>query len=176
MSNYYDPGTGDYLVVDGMIVERDALAIAERLKEYDPNLELMCLDSDMNFHDLSDAPFVVCCRRPDGSLYKIFEAWSLDERVIERVAMADGSRTNLLDKLASLEQAKQKEVQDRYQEKHLENTDKFTHALRSPKHTYTLHNSEEELVRIHSDKPSTRVSSEKTITFGEKKSNGRSRF
>ena len=32
--NYFDPGTGDFLVVDGNIVERDALRIAEAIKDY----------------------------------------------------------------------------------------------------------------------------------------------
>jgi len=163
MSNYYDPGTGNYVVVDGMIVERDALSIAERLKDYDPNLEIMCLDSDMEFHEMSDAPFVICCRREDGSLYKIFEAWELDERIIERVAMADGARINIFNHAVALETAKRKEIQDRYNEKHLENTDQFIHAMLSKKNTYTLHNSEGELVRVHGDKPPTQVSSEKSI-------------
>jgi hypothetical protein len=168
MSNYYDPGTGSYVVVDGMIVERDALSIAERLKEYDPNLEIMCLDSDMYYHEMSDAPFVICCRRPDGTLYKVFEAWELNERIIERVAMADSNRINVFDRVVSLEEAKRKEVQERYHEEHLENTDQFVHAMLSRKNTYTLKNAEDELVRIHSDKPPTHVSSEKSIhSLGE---------
>ena len=43
MSNYYDPGTGNHVMVDGMIVERDALRVAEAIKEYDPNLEILCV-------------------------------------------------------------------------------------------------------------------------------------
>ena len=77
MSNWYDPGDGRHVVVDGCIVERDALRIAEAIKDYDENLELLCFDGT----DLSKEPFVVACRRQDGTLYPVLRAWELNDLI-----------------------------------------------------------------------------------------------
>ena len=61
MSNWYDPGNGQFLVVDGQVVERDALRIAEAISDYDPNLTLLCLNPE-RAEGISDEPFVVAER------------------------------------------------------------------------------------------------------------------
>ena len=50
-----DAGDGTFVIVDGQIVERDALNIAERINEYDDKLTLVCLDPSKA--EINDAPF-----------------------------------------------------------------------------------------------------------------------
>ena len=161
-TNYFDPGTGNWLVVDGQIVERDALRIAEKINEYDENLVLMCLpnDSTADFHD---APFVVCERQPNGSMVRVLEAWELDDRIIERIWAADTKRFDILAKLDKMENDKKETDARRYREKMDENLDILVHVAKSPLHTYTVENHEGELVRVHDDKWPTRVASESTV-------------
>jgi len=160
-TNYFDPGTGDWVVVDGQIVERDALRIAEKINEYDPNLVLMCLDDNMA--DFRDAPFVLCERRPNGSLTKIFEAWELDDRILERIFAADQQRFDPLARIESMEAKKKRESESRYKEQMAENLDVLVHAVKNRKSTYTVENHDGDLIRTHEDKPPTRVSSESTV-------------
>lgn len=162
--NYFDPGTGEHVVVDGSIVERDALHIAERIKEYDPNLELLCLNDPMS--NFRDAPFVVCERRPDGTLHRVFEAWELDERILERIFNADSERFDPLAHVETLEKKRKRELDARYKETIAENNDILLHAILSRTSSYTVKNTKDELVRIHEDKPPTRVASETTIMHG----------
>ena len=150
---YFDPGTGDFVVVDGQIVERDALHIAEKIKEYDENLEILCLDPD-RMDNINEAPFVICCRRPDGTLYRIFEAWKLDDTVVERVACADNHRFSLNDRYESLKAMEEKLKQDRYKDKMLENADIVAAAVRNRTSSFKFRNDEGDLVTIHEDKPS----------------------
>jgi len=161
VSNYYDPGTGDWLVVDGQIVERDALRIAEKIADYDPNLVLMCLTDDMA--DFSDAPFVLCERRPNGVLHKVFEAWQLDDRIIERIYAADQQRFDPLKKIESMEEKKKKEAESRYREKMDENLDILMTVVKHRKSTFTVENHQGDLVRVNEDGPPIRVASESTI-------------
>lgn len=163
--NYFDPGTGEWVVVDGAIVERDALNIAERIHEYDENLVLMCLQND-SLSELHDAPFVLCERRPDGSLHRVMEAWKLDERILERIYAADSQRFDTLESLTRMEKKRKDDSDRRYREKMDENLDILVSAVKNRKSTFTVHNNDGELIRTHEDRLPTRVSSEKTITFG----------
>ena len=90
MSDYYDPGTGAHVMVDGMIVERDALRVAEAIRDYDENLVVLCLQQA---EGLSDEPFVVAERGPDGVLRPIFRCWQLDDNVLQRIYLADNKKT-----------------------------------------------------------------------------------
>jgi len=92
---YFDPGHGQYVVLDGVIVERDALYIAEKINDYDPDLQLICLESEA-LASIHDAPFLVIRDRGNGVFERVLEAWELDDRIIERLFTADCARNNPL--------------------------------------------------------------------------------
>jgi len=148
---YFDPGDGNFLAVDGQIVERDALRIAERLQEHDPDLRVMCLDPSKA--DVNDAPFVICHQRSDGTMYRIFECWELDDRVVERVILADNHQYDAISKLESMQEIQRKLKEDRYRDKSLENQELVAAAVRNLKSSFSFKNDEGELVTVHDDKP-----------------------
>lgn len=152
---YFDPGHGEYVMVDGQVVERDALHIAERIKEYDENLEVICIDPAHS--DLNDAPFIICERRPDGSLNRIFECWTLDNTVLERIALADQYKFDASARLESLQSIQNKLKADRYKDKQEEMADILASAIKNRTSTFKVHNSEGELVKIHEDRPVERI-------------------
>lgn len=149
--NYYDPGNGKHVLVDGQIVEKDALHIAERIKEYDENLEIMCLDPMMS--DFNDAPFVICERKPDGSLRKIFEAWELNNQILERIAQADNHLFDLNAKFDSINNVAEKLKADRYKDKQGATTELIESIVKDRKTHFSFKNDEGDLVTIHEDRP-----------------------
>ena len=112
MSNYYDPGTGSHVLVDGMIVERDALRVAEAIKDYDPNLEVLCTT---DAEDISEEPFVIAEKGKDGILRPVLRAWELNDLVLERIKLADNQRFSTLKTVEESEAAFKKANAQRYQ-------------------------------------------------------------
>lgn len=159
---YFDPGTGEYVVVSGSIVERDALAIAEKIQEYDENLVLMCLDDPLA--DYRDAPFVLCERQPNGTLHRVFEAWKLDDRILERIFAADKKRFDPLQRIEKMEADQRRYREAQFEEKMQRDLDILVTGVKRRQSTYTIENPETgDMVRIHEDKPPTRVSSESKV-------------
>lgn len=156
MSNYYDPGSGNHVVVDGHIVERDALRVAEAIKEYDPDLEILCLDPDEA--GVNDAPFIICHRDSNGILKRVFEAWELDDRVLDRIRLSDGQRNNVIQTLENMEAKIQKDRDDRYKDIMGSKKDLVSHIGATRQSVYTFRDDTTgELVRIYDDRPSERV-------------------
>lgn len=124
MSNWVDPG-GDYLLVAGQIVERDALRIAEKIRDYDENLTLLCLQPENA--NISDPPFVVAEHCKDGKLRIVLKAWQLDDQIISRLYACDTHRHDVYNALASLEASQERERERRFQEEREEIKDKLTH-------------------------------------------------
>lgn len=149
--NYYDPGNGAFVAVDGHVVERDALHIAERIKEYDPNLEILCLDPLLA--DLNDAPFIICERMPNGTLSRIFECWELDDRVIERIARSDTVHNDVLLDLEGKELLRRVENQKRYEEKREANIDLVSTIARHTKSSFVFKNDADEKITLYDNKP-----------------------
>ena len=151
----YQTKPGEYVEVDGMLVETDALRIAESIKQYDPNLEILCVDPDLAT-DISEAPFVIAEYCRDGILRPIFSCWQLDNTVLERVRGAD---TNQIDLNASIDKMRADlKLQEtrRYEEKRLENKDIVQH-IAGMKSKYTVRDSQTgELITFYDDRPSTR--------------------
>jgi len=162
--NYYDPGTGDYLVVDGHIVERDALSIAERLQEYDENLVVMCLD--VQEIGLSDAPFIICCKEPNGVLKRVFECWELNQSVIDRVIQADGHRFDALKRVETMEDFQKQQRENRYKDKHEEMKDIVATAMKQKSGHFKFKNDQDVMVTVHDDRPPTRDTG-KSYSYGE---------
>lgn len=163
MTDWFDPGTGNFLMVDGAIVERDALYIAEKLQDYDPDLVVLCLDPENLHAQFTDAPFVVCRRLPNGQYQRVLEAWKLDDTVLERVYLADSHRNNQLDLLVKMEEQKKREKEAADKAKMDENHLMLAAAIRNPKSTFTFKNDEGEKVTVHE-------------TEGVKKDNGKKSF
>src|SRR5215510_8057191 len=106
----------DYVDVDGMLVERDALRIAEAIRDYDPNLVLLCVDPN-HVEGITEEPFVVAEKDSNGVLHTVLRAWTLDNTILERIWLADQQKTNGWERLLSLETSIKKENERRYQEK-----------------------------------------------------------
>lgn len=155
MSNYYDPGTGNHVVLDGQVVERDALRIAETIRDYDPNLVLLCLDPE-RAEGISDEPFVIAERGKDGILRPVLRAWVLNDQILERLYNCDTHRHNVYNALVSSEERQRKVVQDRYQEKREEIKDVVAH-IATMKSRYTVKDSQTgDLLTFFDDRPAER--------------------
>ena len=151
MTNWYDPGVGDLIAVDGHLVERDALHIAERIKKYDPRLEILCLDPAVA--KVNDAPFLICERLNNGKLSRIFEAWELDDRVLERIRRSDTLHNNVLLDLEGQELIQRIESEKRYQETRDEAMDLVVHIVKNNKSSYTFRNKQDDKVTLYDDRP-----------------------
>jgi hypothetical protein len=121
--------------VQGQLVERDALHIAEKINEYDPNLYLQYLEQAEH---PSEPPFRVMeiCR--DGIHRVAFTAWTLDDRLIQRIRAADTVYTNPSENILSLNEKIREEARTRYKEKMAEAHDITEHVIKSPKGKYTF--------------------------------------
>jgi hypothetical protein len=152
MSNYYDPGTGSHVIVDGMIVERDALRIAEAIKDYDPNLEILCVDPE-HIEGISEEPFVIAEKGADGILRPILRAWELNDLVLQRIIAADRVT---LKSLEDLEAEAKKETQRRYNDIREETQDVVRH-IAGMRSNYTVRDSRTgDLLTFYDDRPATR--------------------
>lgn len=91
------PGKEDYINVHGMIVEKKAHWIVEKIKDIDDSLEVLCVQPGMAA--IFEAPFCLVEHRltPDGPrAFKVFDFWELNEEVLERVRLADTAKHDVL--------------------------------------------------------------------------------
>jgi hypothetical protein len=155
VSNWYDPGTGDHLIVDGNIVERDALRIAEAIKDYDQNLELLCLNPE-RATGITDEPFVIAERGKDGVLRPVLRAWVLDEQILQRLYNSDTQRLDVFNALVSMEEQRRRASQQRYQEQREEAKDVVKH-IAGMKSRYTVRDSiTGDMLTFYDDRPAER--------------------
>jgi hypothetical protein len=125
-----------YTNVDGALVETDALRIAERVHEYDPNLSVKFLASAAQL--VAEPPFVVVERCRDGVERPVFSVWKLDETVLQRLYAADNEKWNVLAQLdANNAKVKQREKR-RYRDSMDEAKEIVKSVIKSPKSTYTV--------------------------------------
>lgn len=127
--SYLDPGYGEFVVVDGNIVERKMLYLVEKIKDYDPNLEVVCLDPDRADNPFEE-PFLICERRGD-QLLKIFGVWELNDSVLERIYLADSKRTDVLASIDKRNREVKAESDRRYREKREANQDIVATAIKA---------------------------------------------
>lgn len=155
MSNFYDPGTGRHVVVDGNIVERDALRIAEKIRDYDENLVLLCLNPE-RAEGITDEPFVVAERGVDGVLRPVLRAWVLDESLLERLYNSDTHKHNVFNGLVSLEEQQRRATEYKYQEQRGEIRDVVQH-IAGMKSKYTVRDSNTgDMLIFYDDRPAER--------------------
>lgn len=144
----------DHVVIDGCIVERDALRIVEAVKAYDPNLELLCLNRP---ESVKEPPFVVAELCKDGFLRPVFSAWELNDTILLRIAAADGQKYNQLAVIEATEKKVREERNRRYKEEMAEAHDIAAHILADHKSKYTVRDSNTgELLTFYDDRPTTR--------------------
>lgn len=114
MSTYIDPGYGDFVMVDGNIVERHMLYLVEKIKDFDPNLEVVCLDPNLADNPFEE-PFLICERVGD-QLFKIFGVWELNDSVLERIYQADTKRFDIQGLIDANNNKIRQETERRYRE------------------------------------------------------------
>ncbi len=131
---------------NGVAVESDALRVAQKVNEYDSNLVIKCLVSSAN--NPSQAPYALFEKCPDGIDRKVFDIWTLDDRVLERIYAADTRKLDVLGALDRHNSGIRREMDRKYQERKAETSDLIVHMLKNPKTSYTFKNKEGETVKI----------------------------
>jgi len=141
-------GLKDTIIVDGAVVEKDALRIAEAIEDISPNLKVICLDPTTA--GVNEAPFVIVELCTDGVWRPVFSAWQLDQRVLDRIHMADRyAGNNALAMVEEAEAAFYKKEHQRFQEEREKAIDLVASIVRSPKSSFTFKNEEGVWVTIN---------------------------
>jgi hypothetical protein len=157
MSNWYDPGTGEFLIVDGAVVERKALHLAEAIQDYDPNLRLLCLNPE-RMAGIMDAPFVVAevvIQNGQEILKPFLKAWELDDRILQRIYQSDTKRRDVLGDIIKSEEQFHKNNETRYKEWREEVKDQVAH-IAGMKSNYTITDKDGEKIKFFDDRPAER--------------------
>lgn len=128
-------------MADGSYVEADVLNVVEKIRAYDPNLNVKYVDPALA--DPTDPPYKIVELCPDGMERVVFGVWELNEAILERLYKADNSRTNVLLDLHGNNLLAKKEQERRYTEIRLEDQDILTHYLKSPKGRYSFNRRED---------------------------------
>lgn len=151
----YNTGTGQYIDVDGMLVEEDALKVAEALAEYDPNLFILCVQPGRE-DSISEAPFVIAEKDSKGNLQPIFRAWKLDNTILDRVKLSDSQRYNPFETLQQMEAKIKADRVRRYEEERAERRDIVEH-IAGMKSKYSVHDPQTgSLITFYDDRPAVR--------------------
>lgn len=155
--------TGANLVnVEGQLVERDALMIAEKVRDYDSDLQIICIDPSRA--SFTDAPFIVVRDKGNGIFEKVLEAWALDDKILERIWASDCSKNDVLTTLANMEMAKKREAAAISYEKSGHNMELGAAIIATPKSSFTYKDEKGDLVKIHESEPVTRNAQKKSYS------------
>ena len=148
---------------EGVLVEKDAYEIAKRIKEYDSNLELICLDPDDPEVKITSSPFMIVWRNPHGVYEKVLEAWELDARILERLYNADQQKTDQLATIEQWEAQIKKQNESRYKEEMGSNNEMLEAVVRNQKSSFTFKDKQGDLVKINDEGPITRNNLKKSF-------------
>lgn len=155
MNPVFDAGNG-YVVVEGQVVEKDALRVAEALKQYDPNLEVICRDPSQS--EVNEAPFIIC-EYVGGVFKRIFETWTLDDRVLDRIKMADSQKFDILTDLIKSNEVNYQRRQQRFRDILDEKKDLVSHVAAMKRNKYSFKDQQTgEKVTMFQDRPAERHS------------------
>ena len=152
----------NYIQLGDVLVEEKSYHIAKKIKEYDPNLDLICLEPGQI--QLSSAPFMVVAREPNGTYTKVLEAWELDDRILERIWACDQHRFDTLTTIEAWEERNRKLSESRYKEAMAENNELMEAVIKNQKSTFTFENKEGDMVKLHDQKPATKNNEKKTFS------------
>jgi len=163
MQHVYDLGTGKHISIDGMLVERDALRIAEAINDYDPNLVVLCVDPN-RATDISEAPFIIAEKCKDGITRPVFKCWELNDSVLDRIRFADGNRMSASKSLEQIQNEILTERERRYTEKREISADISTHVLKTRQSHYTVVDTNTgETIHFYDDRPTERKTSKAEV-------------
>ena len=135
--------------------QSDVFRIVDRIREYDPNLDIAYLDPE-KASSLTDAPYVIFERCRDGKNRVLFSVWKLDDSVLDRIKMAD---TTVFDVQGAIELANaraRKEIADKKVERFGEAKDIVKHIVASPKGTYSFPSTQGDVVTLRDDEGITK--------------------
>lgn len=121
----------------GVYVEEDTLRVVERIMAYDPNLRVKYLNPDQGA-ELGDPPYKIFELCPDGHERLVFSVWSLDERVMQRLYLADTHRHDVAGRMEAHNARVRQAAQRRFRELADEALEITRSVVRSPKDTYTM--------------------------------------
>jgi hypothetical protein len=141
---------------DSTLIERDVLNIIQQIAEYDPNLKVQYLEKAAA---AGDAPWRIIERCKDGEWRVIFYTWEMDQRVLDRIRMADCHAVDILSAVDSHNVSLRNREGRRFKERMGEANDITAHILKSPKGRYTFRDEHSnKLVTVDDDpKPSWKV-------------------
>lgn len=145
MSKILNLGNG-FVQVDDFVVEKKTLDVIDRIRDYDPNLDVLYLNPDRA--GFTDAPWVVIENCRDGQVRKVFDVWEMNDSVFERLVACDTERSAILANIDSFNTQLRQAEQRRYDEKRQEANDKLAHLLAYPKTTYKLETDDGTLLTI----------------------------
>jgi len=138
-------------IADGVYVERDALRIVDKIQEYDENLRLKYCERTS---DLSDPPYKLVEVCKDGTERIVFDIWSLDDRVIEKLYAADTRGQDIMDMLNKKNEAAKRDQNRRYKDIQDEANEISQSVLKSDKQLYKLTDPlTGKNLKIHQDRP-----------------------
>lgn len=141
---------------DGCYVEDDVYRIVERVREYDSNLEIICLNPNHPDVNLTDAPYVLVEKCKDGEFRPVAEFWKLDEDVMQVVEAADGQRQDLIAVMNGKNERLKRENQRRYQDRRDEAKDMVAH-IAGMKSRYSVTDPRTgELITFYDNRPTVR--------------------
>lgn len=142
---------------DGVLCEEDVYRIVERVREYDPNLDIIALNPNHRDIDVTDAPYVLVEKCKDGQWRPISEFWVLDERVMQVVESADMNRRDLLAAIDGQNAKVRAEEARRYEDFRAEAADIVKHVA-GMKSKYTVQDPRTgELIAFYDDRPPERT-------------------
>lgn len=124
-------------VAQGVYVEQDVLNIVEKIREYDPSLNVKYCDPSVAA-DPSDPPYKVVERCPDGMERVVFNVWKLDEQVLDRLYLSDRYRHDILGQIDTKNALARDKANQRFLEERHEAIDITTSMLKSPKGRWSV--------------------------------------
>jgi hypothetical protein len=121
---------------ESTIVEHDVLNVIQKITDYDPNLKVQYLDKAAA---LGDAPWRIIERCKDGEWRVLFYTWQMDERVLDRIRMADCNAVDVFGAMDANNRSLRELEGRRFRERMDEAADIALHVVKSvKKHTYTV--------------------------------------
>ena len=119
----------------GVYVEHDVLNIVEKVKEYDPNLSIKYCEPYNA--EPTDAPYklVELCR--DGAERVVFDIWTLDGSILDRLYDADTQKNNVFVDMEGKNLIVRERENQRYKETLALAHDVTVSMLKSGKHKWT---------------------------------------
>jgi hypothetical protein len=129
--------------------QEDVFRIVERIRAYDPNLDVAYLDPDKG--SISDAPYVIVEHCRDGKTRLLFSVWQLDMSVMDRIYAADTTKVDVQGAIDIANEKARKEREAKGKSTFDEAKDIVKHIIKNPKGTYSFPNTEGEVVTLRDD-------------------------